>query len=193
MGKVETAARFKRRKGYVQKALLATVELTGLLLLTAAAPNMLRLLGKFDRYNPKFDYQTRSVASRLAAKGHLQFVKKSGKTYLELTPLGKRRLELERQKSALEKRAKKRWDGRWRMIVFDIPEKHRRTRNQLRNMLRDVGFTQLQASVWVYPYDCEEIATLLKAELRVGANVLYVVVEHIEYDTRLRHHFGLKL
>ena len=51
---------------------------------------------------------------------------------------------------------------------------------------------RLQDSVWVFPYDCEDFIALLKAELKIGAAVLYMVVEHIENDKHLRSHFGLK-
>ena len=181
-----------RQKDYVQKAILSTIALTGLLLWSMAAPNTLRLLDTLggDKYRRR--NQLRSVASRLASRGLIRFVDKNGRTYLEITPAGKKILEFEREKAALARRVGKRWDKRWRMIIFDIPERYRKTRDKLRWMLKSLGFYQLQGSVWVYPYDCEEIATLLKADLKVGSNVLYTIVERIEYDKRLLRHFGLE-
>ncbi len=165
--------------------------MSGLLLLTMTAPNTLQLLGKFTGRRSKFDFQVRSAASRLAHKGLARFAKRDGKTYLEITDAGKRALAMEQERSALEARAKKRWDKRWRMVIFDIPEKYRKSRVRLRIMLRSLGFMQLQASVWVYPYDCEEIITLIKLDLKTGANVLYTIVEKIEFDERIRGHFKL--
>ena len=57
--------------------------------------------------------------------------------------------------------------------------------------LRDIGFIRLQNSVWVYPYDCEDLITLLKADFRVGKDVLYLVVEAMENDKEIRKHFRL--
>ena len=57
--------------------------------------------------------------------------------------------------------------------------------------MKEVGFVCLQDSVWVYPYDCEEFMALLKAELRVGKDVLYAIVERIENDKTIRTHFKL--
>lgn len=54
-----------------------------------------------------------------------------------------------------------------------------------------LGFVRLQDSVWVYPYDCEDLITLLKADLKVGKDVLYVVADRIEYDQPLRTLFDL--
>src|SRR3989344_1501381 len=46
-------------------------------------------------------------------------------------------------------------------------------------------------AVWVYPYDCEEFIALLKAELKIGRSVLYVIADSIEQDKILRSHFNL--
>ena len=65
------------------------------------------------------------------------------------------------------------------------------TREQLRATMREVGFLRVQDSAWVFPYDCEEFIALLKADLHVGKDILYAVIEHIENDTTIRRHFGL--
>ena len=62
----------------------------------------------------------------------------------------------------------------------------------LQRTLRAFGFYQLQASVWVYPYECEELLILLKAEFKVGRDVLYRVVEKVEGDDKIKEYFGLK-
>lgn len=48
---------------------------------------------------------------------------------------------------------KKRRDGKWQMIIWDIPENYRKTRNRFRTALKLLGYQQLQESVWVCPYD----------------------------------------
>ena len=87
---------------------------------------------------------------------------------------------------------KRRWNGRWAVVIFDIPERRRRTGDRLRIMMQETSFVRLQDGVWVFPYDCEDFISLVKAELKIGAAVLYMVVEHIENDKHLRSHFGLK-
>jgi hypothetical protein len=44
--------------------------------------------------------------------------------------------------------------------------------------------------VWVYPYDCEDLITLLKADFKIGKDLLYVITESIENDKWLRQSFG---
>ena len=49
----------------------------------------------------------------------------------------------------------------------------------------------MQDSVWVYPYDCEDILTLLKTDLGVGKYILYLIVDELENDKHLREFFDL--
>lgn len=190
MGKLEEESRKRKKKKDIQNAVLAVVAVTGLLAFAAIAPNALRLLEYLpnEKYNLK--YRMKSVAGRLVSKGYVIWVERDGKKYLRLTDAGKKALALEQAKVAL-KNQKKKWDGRWRMIVFDVPERRRHIRVRLRDFMRNVGFVRLQDSVWVYPYDCEDYIALLKAELKIGKDVLYAIADTIEHDKGIRRHFKL--
>ncbi|MFC1757127.1 CRISPR-associated endonuclease Cas2, partial [Patescibacteria group bacterium] len=48
------------------------------------------------------------------------------------------------------------WDGKWRLVLFDVPEKRRNARDALRNKLQELGFRELQKSVFVFPYPCRD-------------------------------------
>jgi DNA-binding transcriptional regulator PaaX len=76
-------------------------------------------------------------------------------------------------------------------LIFDIPEYRKSTRDRIRETLRIIGFVRLQDSVWAYPYDCEDLITLLKADFKIGKDMLYLVVEAMENDASLRRHFGI--
>ncbi len=45
----------------------------------------------------------------------------------------------------------RRWDGQWRMVVYDVPQARASERARLRNALRERGFGYLQNSVWITP------------------------------------------
>ena len=110
--------------------------------------------------------------------------------HYELTPAGKRILR--RWEMADYKFKKpKRWDRKWRVIIYDISEKKAQTRRKIPILFHRAGFFRLQNSVWIYPYDCEEIIGLLKTDFRVGKEVLYIIADEIENDKFLRSHFGL--
>jgi CRISPR/Cas system-associated endoribonuclease Cas2 len=193
MGIVETEARKKRIYTNVQQTLLATVALAGIVLVATTAPNLPMALDKLPAIKrAKLKYQYRTAFGRLAAQGHIVFEKRDDKQYARITESGRKALALEQEKAKLQNTKKKRWNGRWRVVIFDVPEKRRKTRDRLREIMDRTGFMRLQDSVWVFPYDCEDFITLLKAELKIGVAVLYMVVEHIENDKHLRAHFGLK-
>ncbi len=42
------------------------------------------------------------------------------------------------------------------LVIFDIPEEERRLRQRLRTLLRELGFMQVQKSVWQSEYDVLE-------------------------------------
>ena len=191
MGKMEAEAKDRRRKRYLQQAVLSAVGIAGILAVTMIAPNVFQALPRLTGNKYKFGYRARTAAGRLAQKGLLRFLEKDGRKYVEITETGKRALAFEAQKLALSARAHKRWDKRYRMVIFDIPEKRRGVRVRLRQTLQEFGFLRLQNSVWIFPYDCEDVIVLVKAELRIGKDVLYTIVEHIENDGWIRKHFEL--
>lgn len=193
MGKLEQKARTRRRKKELREAILATVATVGVLSVAAVAPKVLELLKYTPLNKYKFAYRARTTASRLAALGYLTWIDRNGKKFLRLTPAGQKVMRLEKEKAALKTRQEKRWDRRWRMVVFDVPERRRKIRGRLCRTMQEVGFVRLQDSVWVYPYDCEDFIILLKAELNIGKDVLYAIAETIEHDAPLRRHFGLPL
>lgn len=192
MGNIEREARKKRVRGYIQKAVLATIAISGVLLVTMAVPNTLRLL----KYVPgirryRFNQQAETALNRLAQKKWITFENRDGKRLARITEAGRYAFMTESRKNRLTTFIKRRWDKRWRVVIFDVPEKRRDVRDRLRSMMREFGFEHLQDSVWVYPYDCEDMVALLKAELKIGFSVLYMVVEQIENEKYLKERFDL--
>lgn len=51
---------------------------------------------------------------------------------------------------------KKRKDGKWTMLTFDMPARNKKPRNLLRSILQNLGFKMFQQSVWITPYDASE-------------------------------------
>lgn len=190
---VEKDAKNIRRVGYLQKAILVTIGVTGVLAVGLVAPNALKLFGGTLGKKLRYIERSRAATTRLVQKGYVEFVTHNGKKVLCITEEGKKFLdELEVVNAFQEGSIKpKKWDRRWRLVVFDIPEHRRAVRNRLREMIVAFGFIRIQNSVWVYPYDCEELVTLLKSDLRMGREVLYAVVEKIENDKWLLKHFNL--
>ena len=193
MGKIETEAKRVRRKNYVQQAILASLAVSGAIALTALAPAVVVALGIIARRGGyKFGYRARTAAGRLAARGDVRFIVRNGMKLVEITNQGRKSLEFEMRKAEAKATKRRRWDGRYRLVAFDIPERRRATRRQLSSLMGECSFLRIQDSLWIFPYDCEELIALIKAELRIGKDVLYVVVESIENDKWIRDHFKLR-
>lgn len=190
---MEQSSKERRRVHYVRQTVLGVVCTAGILAVGMVAPNVFQVLphimGK-QRY--KLAFQTKTAMGRLIVKGHVRFVQKKGKKYVEITDAGRRALALEEAKATKLAGAKRKWDKRYRMVIFDIPEQRRGVREQLRRLMRECGFLCIQKSVWLSPYDCEELIALVKAELRIGKDVLYVIVDSVENDGWIKRHFRLE-
>ena len=79
---------------------------------------------------------------------------KDGFVKIVLTKEGqKKALKFKLDEMKIKKPAK--WDGEWRIVIFDIPERFKKAREALRKKLKDLGFIKLQESVFVFPYECE--------------------------------------
>jgi len=85
----------------------------------------------------------------------------------------------------------KKWDKKWRIIIFDIPEKRKGFRDVFRKYLKQLGLYCLQRSVYVYPFPCFDEIEYLRQIFEVGLNVTYVVAETVEEDDYLRFKFRL--
>ena len=84
------------------------------------------------------------------------------------------------------------WDGKWHVVMFDVAERRRRIRDELRTLLKKAGLYRLHDSVWVYPYSCGELVTIIKAHLKnVRGEIHYFSGDLLESDRYLREYFQL--
>ncbi len=177
----------KKRRVDCRKIILGTVSVAGILAVGLVAPNALGAMAKLGLIPGNRQKEIIDTAQkRLIRQGLLVY--KGG--FVQLTPKGRTVLqELELKNYQIKK--PRRWDKKWRVLIFDIPETRRHTRTLIRITLRQIGFVRLQDSVWVYPYDCEALIMLIKTDIGVGKDILYMVVEKLEGDIYLRSQFDL--
>ena len=118
------------------------------------------------------------------------FIAFPGKGRFTITTNGKARLaKLDLDSIKIAKAEK--WDGKWRLLTFDIPEEKSDLRNYFRKRLKEIGFFHFQRSVFILPYQCKnEIDTMCK-ELAIESNVHLITAERFEGDDSLVKSFGL--
>lgn len=100
------------------------------------------------------------------------------KIILKLTEKGKSYMRLE---NALNK---EKWDGKWRLVIFDIPESKRKLRNTLRQKLKEWGFKYWQKSLWVSKKDLAEPLREFIDELGLSDFVLVAVSDDISNSNK---------
>ena len=81
------------------------------------------------------------------------------------------------------------WDKKWRILIFDIPEKMKKYRDFLREEIYEYGFVQLQKSVWVTPYKIDDDVRVLVNEHNLAGFVKFAVVEKWDNDSELKKLF----
>jgi phenylacetic acid degradation operon negative regulatory protein len=104
----------------------------------------------FDRYNVNMNFH------RLCKKGFIHQFKQKNNIFFNIMP--DKRYDVLGNFTALKMdKAKQAWDGKWRLIIYDIPEKKRTQREFLRSLLQLLGFGKIQYSCWVSAYDYSKL------------------------------------
>lgn len=139
---------------------------------------------KIDRENLKKEirnlYRSRLIEGKENPDGSLTYI---------LTDKGKiKALTYRFQEMEIKKNQ---WDGKWRVVIFDIPEKLKTARNALREKLKELGFYEFQKSVFVFPYECKNEIDFIIEFFNLRKYVRYGIFDFIDNDLHLRKLFHL--
>ena len=83
------------------------------------------------------------------------------------------------------------WDGEWRIVIFDIPEKFKKAREALRMKLKELGFLELQKSVFILPYECEDEINFIIEVFLIRLFVRFIRAKYFTNEEQLKIKFGL--
>lgn len=89
--------------------------------------------------------------------------------------------------------APRRWDNKWRIVIFDVREKRRACRDAIREALRRFGFKHLHDSVWIFPFKCEDVVELARTAYGVRYDAIYLVCDRFDGDEWLAFDFNVGL
>jgi DNA-binding transcriptional regulator PaaX len=186
----------RERYGEITKQVLVAVGIASVVVIVAAAPGLVlaaKLLPQEQWKSleePKKKSVERSIQG-LQRNKLLTLRKKNGTIEIALTKEGKQKFK-EIQFDKLQIAKPPHWDGKWRVLIFDIPDKSFKTaREILRRKLKEWSFYPLQKSVWVCPWPCEDELRLIAELYEVAPYVNIMVVEKILADTAIKKHFAL--
>lgn len=190
--KNSTSDTTKKRLFPLTKDVLRIIAGAGAIGLTFAFPGAIPALGAIflgDKSYPR--WSANKIFSQLDKQKYIAVNENAdGSTTVKITQKGMTRA-LTYQLDILQLKKPKHWDGKWRVVIFDVPEKYRRARDVFRMRLGQLGLYQLQESVYVSPTPCFKEIEFLRELYSVSINVRYLLVEKIEDDSYLRDHFSL--
>lgn len=116
--------------------------------------------------------QTRGVLAKLKKNNWIEKISQDDEIYYQITTSGER--ELDRVLKPLKETGK--WDGRWRLVIFNVPEKKRDLRDRIRRALTRLGLGILQPSVWITPKDIKNDIEKIKQKLDIANYIKFFVV-----------------
>ena len=134
-------------------------------------------------------YLLKRNLKRLQNQKVIEVVGKDGQELIKLTRKGYTKyLKFTLEQLSLDG---KRWDGKWRIVIYDISKFKKSQTNAFRYILRYINFLPLQKSVYLTPYPCEEQITYLREYFDIGNEVLLIRADKIENEEIYRQYFGL--
>lgn len=139
---------------------------------------------EYDRFREQNKTKFSREMYRLKQSGIVKEYLKDKERVIALTQKGKRRLK-KYLTSALEIEIPSRWDKKWRLVIFDIPDDKKVARDLFRRKLENLGFFRLQESVYVYPFECAALINYLKRNYLITPYVQYILADRIETEVDL--------
>ena len=180
-----------RRKGRIQRRLLTLLAAGVALGLTRDPRAYFRIVHTgVDALRNENKYRVDEALNRLRRQGYIRMRVHDGVWYAELTREG---VEASRYflSDFITLPIHKRWDGKWRIISYDVPEADKWKRQVLCTNLKELGMYEMQQSVFVYPYDCRNEVAQIQKELDLGDAVCFIVALEVMGDDDIREHFWL--
>ena len=189
----------ERSKGYVRaKEVLSFLAKGGYLAACLVAPGLSRAAppalwreknsaGDIGKYSACY---LRRTLERLHEQKLVEIQETEKEAVVKITRAGRERV-LRYALDEMEIEEPATWDGKWRLIIYDVPVKKRYFQDLFRKAIKKLGLYQLQKSVFLTPYPCDGQIEFLREYFQVGGEVLYMIVERFENDGVYKKYFGL--
>lgn len=123
------------------------------------------------------------IIRRLQKQEMISINQKDSKTQITITDKGRKRL-LEYDFEKIKLKAKKR-DGKWRLIIFDIPEYQKNARDVFRKKILQLGFKRIQDSVFISAFPCRPEVDFLAHYLGISDFVSIAIIDRFEKGEEL--------
>jgi DNA-binding transcriptional regulator PaaX len=176
------------------KFILAALAAGPVIVSAAAFPGLFSELNRTSKKNKYSRDQFKRAYQNLKYKKLIQIVQEDNEKFeVQLTNSGIARVKTFYFKTLKIQKPKK-WDKKWRIFIFDIPAKpkaYHQAREALRKKIKDLGFYQMQKSVWVYPYECEDEILFVAELFYVQKYIEILTVEKLLHEEKIKKIFNL--
>ena len=183
---------FKKPKSEISKDIFHWLIIAGAVSIAATSPcfltNLLRYRKDFKQYPKK---RISDAFYNFRKRGLIDVRSNNHQVQISLTERGRRKAGW-MQIDSLRISPPKKWDKKWRIVMFDIPQVKKIYREAFRGKLKELGFRPFQKSVWIHPFNCGAEIDLLRTFFGLSEKELCLVtVEDIGNDIELRRIFNL--
>ena len=146
-----------------------------------------RGLPELDKY---FPYSLEKTANQLERQGYVEKINTKDGIEIKINHKGKTQILKYNLLDMNPKRDK--WDGKWRLVFFDVSELRRTTRDSLRRYLHQIGMELFQKSVYISPYDITDQVKYLREILDIPNSIKIARLDWVENEDELKEIFELK-
>ncbi|OGN04437.1 MAG: CRISPR-associated endonuclease Cas2 [Candidatus Yanofskybacteria bacterium RIFCSPHIGHO2_01_FULL_44_17] len=180
-----------RKKSFAVKILKA-VGAAGLVLVAATNPyfGLSVISGLKKHYDKKAWRKFYHSLDYLNRRGYVQILgEKDGQLKIKISQKGEDVLEcVNIDQMELPKLGE--WDGKWRLVMFDVPNYKSKNRLAFTEKLKALGFIMVQKSVWAYPVECYKEVVVLRKFYEIEKYVTYISTTEVEDELDWRGKFN---
>lgn len=142
---------------------------------------------RFKKYNKR---RLKHTLKRLYHSELISTKEINDEVILTLTKKGEQKV-LKYKIDELKITEPKRWDKKWRLVIFDIPNSKKQAREVFRELLKRLGFVQLQKSVFLQPFPCEDEIEFLRLNFGISKFVQTLIISKLENEEFYKQKFNL--
>jgi DNA-binding transcriptional regulator PaaX len=125
-------------------------------------------------------YKSKLITQKINTDGSISMI---------LTDKGRKRA-LRYHLDALVISRPKKWNGKWHVVMYDIPEDKKTLRYELHRKITSMGFVELQHSVFVHPYECIDQIEFLIEAYDARPYIRRLVAEEIDITEPIKRAFS---
>lgn len=190
--KIHRENKRKKKLGPVAQKILLLLETGVVLGLTNRPDKYFKVLRQATKEWQKINQRSLHNAIKRLYQSKLVDYKENedGTTSMILSENGKQKLLQCHFDNMVIQRPSK-WDGLWRIVIFDIPEELRQGRVALANKLKQLGFYPIQKSVFVFPYECKDEVDFVIEIFEMRPYTRYIIAKEIDVNLHLKQKFNI--